>query len=266
MVGSSRGRLLEAMGVTVWRRRGGAVGAAPQADAPESNLPERDPPGQALPGKDLPQGGSPRTVAPPVEEDVAVALPSAGDVATLQSLGAEVAVCRKCSLSETRTNTVFGTGNPDADWMFVGEAPGAEEDRQGLPFVGRAGQLLNAMLAALGLSRDDVYIANVLKCRPPNNRDPLGEEVVRCLPYLRGQIRVVRPRIIVAMGRFAAQALLETHTPIARLRGRVYRYGEFETPLVVSYHPAYLLRSPLDKRKAWDDLKLARRTLDDADA
>jgi DNA polymerase len=161
-------------------------------------------------------------------------------------------------------NTVFGDGNPNADWMVIGEAPGAEEDRQGLPFVGRAGQLLNAMIAALGMRREDVYIANVLKCRPPNNRDPLGNEVLECSPYLRAQIHNIRPRIILALGRFAAQALLQTTTPISRLRGSVHRYGEFDTPLVVSYHPAYLLRSPLEKRKAWQDLQLAMRTLDES--
>jgi DNA polymerase len=143
--------------------------------------------------------------------------------------------------------------------MVIGEAPGAEEDRRGEPFVGRAGQLLDAMLRAIGLSRaENVYIANVLKSRPPNNRDPRPEEVAACLPYLQRQIELVRPRLLLAVGRIAAQNLLGTEESLSRLRGRVHRFGELNTPLVVTYHPAYLLRNPADKRKAWEDLKFAR--------
>jgi len=167
-----------------------------------------------------------------------------------------ISACRACSLGAIRQNAVVGAGNPMGSWFFVGEAPGAEEDRRGEAFVGRGGQLLDAMLAALSLSRTgEVYIANVLKCRPPNNRDPLGPEVRACLPYLERQIALVQPRILVALGRFAAQSLLQTNTPIGQLRGRVWEYRGI--PLVVTYHPAYLLRSPLEKRKAWEDLKLA---------
>lgn len=169
-----------------------------------------------------------------------------------------VSACVRCELHETRTHTVFGSGNSDADWMFVGEAPGAEEDRQGLPFVGRAGKLLNAMLQAIRMQREQVYIANVLKCRPPNNRDPLGVEVKECEPYLHQQVAHIKPKIIVAMGRFAAQSLLKTTRPISKLRGEVFSYADTGIPMVVTYHPAYLLRTPLDKRKAWDDLLLAR--------
>ncbi|GJL82087.1 MAG: hypothetical protein DHS20C01_17210 [marine bacterium B5-7] len=182
---------------------------------------------------------------------------------TLEIIESEVSVCQKCTLASGRIHTVFGSGNPKAQWMIIGEAPGAAEDAQGKPFVGRAGQLLTAMIESLDMSRDAVYIANVLKCRPPNNRDPLGDEVASCSPYLVRQIRLIRPAIILALGRFAAQALLQTQQPISRLRGSVHRYGEFDTPLVVSYHPAYLLRSPLEKRKAWEDLKLARRIMSD---
>jgi DNA polymerase len=143
--------------------------------------------------------------------------------------------------------------------MVIGEAPGAEEDRRGEPFVGRAGQLLDAMLRAIGLSRaQNVYIANVLKSRPPNNRDPSPEEVAACLPYLRRQIELIRPRLLLAVGRIAAQNLLGTEESLSRLRGRVHQFGELNTPLVVTYHPAYLLRNPADKRKAWEDLKFAR--------
>lgn len=166
--------------------------------------------------------------------------------------------CTRCELHRTRTQAVFGVGDRAARWMLVGEAPGAEEDRQGYPFVGRAGQLLTAMLQAIGLTREQVYITNVLKCRPPGNRDPLGEEVFRCEPYLHRQVELVSPGIIVAMGRFAAQSLLKTTDPISRLRGRLFTYGEPQTPLIVTYHPAYLLRNSIDKRKAWADLCLAR--------
>ncbi|OFC30559.1 uracil-DNA glycosylase [Acidithiobacillus caldus] len=173
-----------------------------------------------------------------------------------QALKERIETCRACSLGSTRQNAVVGAGSPEGSWCFVGEAPGAEEDRRGEAFVGRGGQLLDAMLAAMSLSRArEVYIANVLKCRPPNNRDPLGPEVRSCLPYLERQIALVQPRILVALGRFAAQSLLQTSTPIGQLRGRVWEYRGI--PLVVTYHPAYLLRNPLEKRKVWEDLKLA---------
>ena len=173
-------------------------------------------------------------------------------------LKAEVAACRKCTLHTSRTQAVFGVGDIHAQWLVVGEAPGAEEDRQGEPFVGRAGQLLNAMLRAIGLARENVYIANILKSRPPGNRDPKPEEVASCLPYLKQQILLIEPRVILAVGRIAAQNLLGTDAPLGRLRGRVHRFGELNTPVIVTYHPAYLLRTPAEKRKAWEDLKFAR--------
>ena len=184
-------------------------------------------------------------------------LQSQGVRTDLTRLSDEVARCERCDLHGVRKNPVFGAGDASARWLFVGEAPGAEEDKLGLPFVGRAGSLLNGMLFSIGLSRDEVYIANVLKCRPPNNRDPFGREVQRCDPYLHQQISLVQPEIIVAMGRFAAQALLETDQSLAQLRGRVHRYKIEQLPLVVTYHPAYLLRSPLAKGKSWKDLRLA---------
>jgi DNA polymerase len=171
-----------------------------------------------------------------------------------------VAACTGCELCKTRTQTVFGVGNQRADWLVIGEAPGAEEDRQGEPFVGRAGQLLNAMLLAIGLPRETVFIANILKCRPPGNRDPRPEEVARCLPYLHAQIALLKPKLILAVGRIAAQNLLATDAPLARLRGKLHHFGAEHTPLVITYHPAYLLRTPSDKRKAWEDLKFARAT------
>jgi len=178
-----------------------------------------------------------------------------------RELAEAVRQCTKCGLHSGRTQTVFGVGRCDADLLIIGEAPGAEEDRVGEPFVGRAGQLLNAMLRTIRLDRGDVYIANILKCRPPGNRDPSPEEAKACTPYLQRQIGLIRPKVILALGRVAAQWLLQSDTPIGRLRGRVLGFGDPEIPLVVSYHPAYLLRSPLAKAKAWEDLTLVRHVL-----
>ncbi|MFO1372227.1 MAG: uracil-DNA glycosylase [Candidatus Competibacteraceae bacterium] len=176
-------------------------------------------------------------------------------------LTAAVPQCTACSLCTTRTQTVFGVGNRQAEWLIIGEAPGGDEDRLGEPFVGRAGKLLNPMLQAIGLKREQVFIANILKCRPPENRDPTPTEAANCRPFLEQQIALIRPRIILAVGRIAAQNLLNTDTQIGKLRGRVHRFEPTGIPLIVTYHPAYLLRSPREKRKSWDDLRLARRTL-----
>ncbi len=167
----------------------------------------------------------------------------------------EVAACHACSLCETRTQTVFGVGNQQAEWLLIGEAPGQNEDLQGEPFVGRAGQLLNEMLRAIGLKREQVFIANMLKCRPPNNRDPQADEVGACHDFLLRQIELIRPKIILAVGRIAAQNLLKTQQPLAKLRGVQHRLENY--PLVVVHHPAYLLRSLTEKAKAWDDLQFA---------
>jgi uracil-DNA glycosylase family 4 len=174
------------------------------------------------------------------------------------ALRARVAVCTRCGLHATRTQTVFGVGDLRAQWLIVGEAPGAEEDARGEPFVGRAGQLLNSMLRAVGLAREQVYIANVLKCRPPGNRDPAPAEAGECLPYLEQQIALLKPKIMLVVGRIAAQNLLRTDSPLGRLRQQVHRFGLSQVPLIATYHPAYLLRTPADKRKAWEDLKFAR--------
>ena len=175
-----------------------------------------------------------------------------------ETLQRAVAGCSLCGLQKTRTQTVFGVGNHQAQWMVIGEAPGADEDAQGEPFVGRAGQLLNNMLKAIGLERSQVFIANILKCRPPHNREPKPEEAAHCTRYLDRQIELIKPRIILAVGRIAAQNLLQTDTPIGRMRGKVYSYGTRQIPVVVTYHPAYLLRSPGEKRKAWADLQFAQ--------
>jgi DNA polymerase len=215
------------------------------------------------------QGWSARGTA---ADGAALPLPQAGDlpqgsIATLdwQALQAAVAGCTRCELHRTRTNTVFGVGDPQARWLIIGEAPGADEDRQGEPFVGRAGQLLDAMLKAVGLARSQVFIANILKCRPPNNRDPHAGEAGACAPYLQRQIELISPRLILAVGRVAAQHLLHSELPIGKLRGQVHRYGETGIPLVATYHPAYLLRSPAEKRKAWQDLQLALHTVQGMD-
>jgi DNA polymerase len=189
----------------------------------------------------------------------AAASPASGSAGApdWEALALAVSGCTRCALAATRTQTVFGVGDRAARWLVIGEAPGADEDRQGEPFVGRAGQLLNSMLRAAGLARGQVYIANVLKCRPPGNRDPLPEEVRCCAPFLARQIELVAPRLILCVGRIAAQNLLGTETPIGKLRGQVHTLASHGVPVVVTYHPAYLLRSPGEKRKVWDDLRLA---------
>lgn len=194
---------------------------------------------------------------PAANADGAEAPAIASEWTTLES---QVAACRACALHRTRTKAVFGVGDAQADWLFVGEAPGAEEDAKGEPFVGPAGKLLDNMLKSIGLRRgDDVYIANVLKCRPPRNRNPQPQEVAHCEPYLKRQIELIQPRLIVTLGKFAAQTLLGREQSIASLRGRLHDYQG--VPLIVTYHPAYLLRSLQDKAKAWEDLCLARETM-----
>jgi DNA polymerase len=190
---------------------------------------------------------------------------AATDVQALDwpGLRAAVAACTCCELHRTRTQTVFGVGDPAARLMFIGEAPGAEEDRQGEPFVGRAGQLLTQMIRALGCARDQVFIANVLKCRPPGNRDPSAREAACCRPFLERQIELVDPALLVAVGRIAAQTLLGSEAPLGKLRGRVHEFGAARRPLIVTYHPAYLLRSPAEKRRAWQDLQFVLHTLRD---
>jgi len=202
---------------------------------------------------------APAAVAAIAAAGAAPDLPAQISNESWDKVAAEVAGCIKCELHLCRNRTVFGVGDRAAQWLVVGEAPGADEDQQGEPFVGRAGGLLNSMLRGIGLAREQVFIANVLKCRPPGNRDPKPEEVAQCLPYLERQIALLRPRIMLAVGRIAAQNLLATDTPIGKLRGQVHAFGAARIPLVVTYHPAYLLRSPTEKRKAWEDLKFARR-------
>jgi uracil-DNA glycosylase len=251
--------MLAEMGVRVW--------APKPAPAKAPALVVQDP---------APMVASPAAPAPrPLPAPVSVAAPTpteqpepASPISTLDwpALRETVAGCQACGLCQGRTNTVFGVGDEQADWMIVGEAPGENEDLQGEPFVGAAGQLLDNMLKAVGRSRtgkgtEGAYIANVLKCRPPANRNPQPEEVARCEPYLARQVALVRPKVIVAMGRFAVQSLLKSNEPIGRLRGQVHHYEG--VPVIVTYHPAYLLRTPTDKGKAWADLCLAMAQLPD---
>jgi len=202
------------------------------------------------------RGGSPGVSS---DEDLQSKIRSIAEM-SWPELRSKVAGCTDCKLRAGCTQTVFGVGDEQADWLLVGEAPGAEEDRLGQPFVGQAGRLLDQMLFSIGLARGaNVYIANVLKCRPPGNRNPEPDEVAKCSPHLLRQVALIQPRLIVAMGRFAAQTLLGTDATIASLRGRVHRYAG--VPLVVTYHPAYLLRNLPDKAKAWADLVFARKTI-----
>ena len=186
---------------------------------------------------------------------------AAAMIENLDDLKKKVHKCTLCSLHKTRNNVVFGVGSEKAHAMFIGEAPGANEDLKGEPFVGRAGMLLNAMAKSIGLERSDVYIANILKCRPPNNRDPKPAEIKLCTPYLQEQINLIKPKILIAVGRIAAQHLLNTTESMARLRGQTYEYGEQKTPLMITYHPAYLLRSPGEKKKAYQDFLMIKAAL-----
>jgi uracil-DNA glycosylase len=244
--------MLDMMGVRVWQRAAPEVAPVPvlQARQPEPAVHVQ--------------------FAPNPAPSAVVNASQTASMAVAQmdwpELQAAVQNCRACGLCEGRKNTVFGVGHVQADWMVVGEAPGEQEDRQGEPFVGKSGQLLDNMLSAVGLTRhagtpqQQVYIANTVKCRPPANRNPDASELAQCAPYLARQIALVQPRVIVAMGRFAVQSLLRTTEPIGRLRGRIHRYEG--VPLVVTYHPAYLLRNPEDKARAWSDLCLARDVIE----
>ena len=221
-----RARILQDLELVAWSRRAG-------------------------PGPEAPGASATQAEHVPVEPERIAGLPG------WQELEQAVSGCTRCALAEQRQNTVFGVGSRTARWMIIGEAPGAEEDRRGEPFVGRAGQLLDAILEAVGTSREEVFITNIVKCRPPGNRDPHPEEAEACSGYLKSQIALIDPALILALGRVAAQNLLGVETPVGRLRGRVHE-GPAGRPVVVTYHPAYLLRTPAAKRKTWEDLRLAR--------
>lgn len=255
-------KMLAEMGIHLWMKEKTAPVPVPVPVPQEKTL-------SRPVGHPLPQGGegmknsvlTPSSACGREAEERAIS-PAHMDWPQLQ---AAVAQCTACSLCKSRQNPVFGMGNPQAHVMVIGEAPGEQEDRQGKPFVGKSGQLLDNMLATLRLTRADdtpecqVFIANVLKCRPPLNRNPQPEEVLRCEPFLLRQVQLVQPRVILALGRFAIESLLRTKDPVGRLRGRVHRYAD--TPVIVSYHPAYLLRQPQEKAKAWEDLCLLREVI-----
>ncbi|HDK37414.1 MAG TPA: uracil-DNA glycosylase [Thiolapillus brandeum] len=230
MVVDRRQRYLDAMGITRYVMR------EPSADIPAS----------------VAESAVTTAASAPKQSAAAV---SSDQSSAWEMLKARVASCTACELHTSRTQTVFGAGNTSARLMIVGEAPGAEEDRQGKPFVGRAGQLLNAMLHAIGLARQAVYIANILKCRPPGNRNPSPEEVAACRPFLQQQLSLIKPKVMLAVGGVAAHNLLDTDEAVGRLRNRVHYYGEDHIPLLVTYHPAYLLRRPEEKAKVWQDLQ-----------
>lgn len=277
-----RQEYLEAMGIPVWVSR---TRPRPQqaSSYPDNVVTDADAEidGQSTPGKANPPRVDDVPEPPPWVIDESIPAQEQQVTGSFEDMGSDTAdrretigamdweplreavlSCTSCSLHASRTQAVFGVGNPDAQWMIIGEAPGADEDRLGEPFVGRAGKLLDKMLQAVGVDRSRVFIANVLKCRPPNNRDPIGEESGACRPYLERQIELVSPRLILSVGRVSAQNLLECDTAVGRLRGRIHRFGRAGIPLVVTYHPAYLLRRPIEKRKAWEDLKLAMSALE----
>lgn len=258
------------MGEREWRLDPGAVSALfrpgvqvqsqPAKDRHDTAAPEPSPRSRRDSKQHAPQHTT-HSAANPATPGDGVATGSAAAVSgPLGELHSAVCECLRCPLGNTRTRFVFGEGNPDADIMFIGEAPGADEDRQGRPFIGRAGQLLTKMIESIKLSREDVYIANILKCRPPGNRDPKPDEIEQCEPILLRQIKLIKPRVICALGRISGQTLLRTNTSLTALRGRVHDYHGVK--LIVTYHPAALLRNPNWKRPAWDDLKFLRREYD----
>lgn len=277
MDNATRLQYLEAMGIDVWVPRHQPVTGVPAVDESDNlgraddcrdagGIPSRAQGamlGTIAEQREADQEGlNQSTVAPSEAPECWASLPSAQPTQLSHAsnhawseLQQQVAACHACGLCETRTQTVFGVGNHHASWMLIGEAPGQNEDLQGEPFVGKAGQLLNEMLRAIGLAREEVFIANVLKCRPPANRDPQAEEVAACHDFLRQQIALLQPKIILAVGRIAAQNLLNTQQPLAKLRGRLHQLEDI--PLVVVHHPAYLLRALTEKAKAWDDLQFA---------
>jgi uracil-DNA glycosylase family 4 len=223
-----------------WRARADATAAADTAAATSSS----------------PDAGA-GVAVDPLPSSTGALVDSAGRLRVIRE---EIGDCTRCKLHSGRTNLVFGVGSPEARLMFVGEGPGADEDEQGEPFVGRAGQLLTQIIKAMGFAREEVYIANVVKCRPPGNRNPEPDEIAQCVPFLHAQIAAIRPNVIVALGKFAAQTLLQTETPISRLRGHFHQVGDAD--VMPTFHPSYLLRNPAAKREVWEDMKMVMKKLE----
>jgi DNA polymerase len=264
MLDARRREILQTMGIDLWVSRAHTAEVAQanelpvaEAAAPPATEPVAPADATAVPVAEPPAAFEPLPPAPASPPIIDSEPPTLG----WEELRRTVASCTACALHQGRTQTVFGVGNEHADLMIIGEAPGADEDRQGEPFVGRAGQLLNAMLAAIGLAREQVYIANIVKCRPPGNRDPHVDEAAACQGYLYRQIELIAPRLILSVGRVSAHNLLHTESAVGRLRGRTHRFQPGDIPLIVTYHPAYLLRRPEEKAKAWQDLQAAYRLL-----
>lgn len=272
MLDARRRACLEAMGIELWRAKASANRDRGGAEVIQHSLPEESHRAQqsvALsgrapgvePAQETPDRPATTATAAAASESAPPPLESAVSTLDWEALHATVTSCKACDLHQTRTQTVFGVGDRQTRLMVIGEAPGADEDRQGEPFVGRAGLLLNAMLEAIGFRRDQVYIANIIKCRPPGNRDPHAEEAAACQPFLHRQIALIQPRLILSVGRISAHNLLGTDEAVGRLRGRMHRFDPGDIPLIVTYHPAYLLRRPQEKAKAWADLQAAYRLL-----
>ena len=280
MDAARRNAYLKALSIPQWRLRGQPSTATQAASsaAIESNLTDA----ASITPTALPAGkhaaraqldavlavnSSPEKAAPVASEVVAaklenklVAIKDLSQL-NLDQLATEVSQCLDCELHKTRKQTVFGVGHENANWMIIGEAPGADEENKGEPFLAASGQLLNQMLRAIGLAREEVYIANVLKCRLPNNREPKKAELQSCPPYLQRQIELIQPKIILLLGRVAAQTVLQSDQPMAKLRAKIWHHPDLNIPMVASYHPSYLLRAPREKRKAWEDLQLARQQI-----
>lgn len=271
MVEDLKAQYLRRMGITLWRLRSAGPPEAPAAGVaaqmsvePATPAPTGQDPVAPAVRPSAPPGTSGESAPGGDPDSPARTGPAPVQALDWDALQARVTACRDCQLHRTRTRAVFGVGQRDADLLVVGEAPGEEEDRRGEPFVGRAGRLLDLMLRSMGLDRSRVYITNILKCRPPGNRDPAPDEALCCRPYLGRQMALIQPGLILAVGRIAAQNLLDSTEPLGRLRGRVHRLADTGVPLVVTYHPAYLLRQPAAKAKAWQDLRLAMRVAAEA--
>ncbi len=251
---STRNNYLDALGIQQWRIRDS------QSEGVVEEVQQKTTPVTQVVNQPKAKNFEPLPVEPITQHAVKIDVDKISKM-DLSLLESHVKNCDACELHKTRKQTVFGKGHHKADWLIIGEAPGADEDREGEPFVGRAGQLLTQMLRAIGLAREEVFIANILKCRPPNNRDPKPEEVSACSVYLNQQIQLLEPKIVLALGRIAAQSLLKSNVAVGKMRGKLYHLGKNNIPTVVTYHPAYLLRSPKEKRKVWEDLKFARQQI-----
>jgi len=257
MQGDRRRRLLRALDIEAWTPRA-TLAAASEMAADVTSIPI------AVAESEAPMARTKKQPKAEATSSVPIELESYTPPNDWEGLASAVSGCERCKLCRTRTQTVFGVGIRSAPLLVIGEGPGADEDAQGEPFVGRAGKLLDEMLRAIGRSRGtDTYIANVVKCRPPGNRDPEPDEVAACRPYLDRQIELIQPKLMLALGRIAAQRLLATDEPLSKLRGPLFHYGERQIPVLITYHPAYLLRSPGEKAKSWQDLKRVHRFLHD---